>query len=163
TRVQVRARAARLHDRPTSGTVGDRLPHLVGTARCSVQQGDRPRARRQRDQGDQAGGESVMPALGLLASQLAVLAAGYSLLRAVGVAESKVSAARLIGLSYLAGWASTGVLLALALVLGVGESVPVILVLVGAQIVIFLWLGRKAEPLGPPSRPVLQSRHPLAV
>src|SRR5262249_29406358 len=103
-----------------------------------------------------------MPALGLLASQLAILAAGYSLLRALGVAELKVSDARLIGLSYLAGWASTGVLLALALVLGVGESVPVILVLVGAQIVIFLWLGRKAEPLGPPSRPVFQSRHPLA-
>jgi hypothetical protein len=104
----------------------------------------------------------VTPALGLLASQLAVLVVGYSLLRALGVAELKVKDARLVGLSYLAGWASTGVLLALALVLGVGLSLPVILVIVAAQIVIFLWLGRTAELLGPPPRPVVQPGHPLA-
>ena len=104
----------------------------------------------------------MTPALGLLASQLAVLVVGYSLLRALGIAELKVKDARLLGLSYLAGWASTGVLLTLALVLGVGSSLPVILVVVAAQIGIFLWLGRTAEPLGPPPRPVVQPRHPLA-
>jgi hypothetical protein len=104
----------------------------------------------------------VTPTLGLLASQLSVLVAGYSLLRALGVAELKVTDARLVGLSYLAGWSSTGVLLTLALVLGVGESLPVILVIVAVQIGVLLWLGRTTELLGPPPRPVVQSRHPLA-
>jgi hypothetical protein len=102
-------------------------------------------------------------ALGLLASQLAILAAGYALLRALGLAELRVSDARLIGLGYLAGWASTGILLTLALVLEIGESLPVILAVLALQIGICLWLGRKAEPVGPPTRPVAQSRHPLAI
>lgn len=105
----------------------------------------------------------MTPALGLLASQLAILAAGYSLLRALGLAELKATDARLVGLGYLAGWASTGVLLTLALVLGVGESLPVILAIVAFQIGVYLWLGRTAEPLAPPSRPIVQSSHPLAV
>ena len=101
--------------------------------------------------------------LGLLASQAAVLLAGYALLRAVGIAELKPADVRLIGLSYLAGWALTGVLVSLALVLGIGESLPELLVLLAVEIGGLLWLGGRAKPLGEASSPVVQSRHPLAV
>jgi hypothetical protein len=105
----------------------------------------------------------VISPAAVFASQAVVLLAGYALLRALGIAELKRADVRLVGLSYLAGWASTGVLLSLGLVLGVGESLPEILVLVTAQTVICFWLGRRSKPVGPPERVVVQSRHPVAV
>jgi hypothetical protein len=99
--------------------------------------------------------------LPLLASQVVVVAAGYAFLRALGIAELRASDVRLIGLAYLAGWASTGLAAVCALTLGLGESLPLLLALAAAQIVVCLWIGRTATPLGPPG--VEQSRHPAAV
>jgi hypothetical protein len=103
----------------------------------------------------------MTPLLPLLACQLVVLAAGYALLRALGIAELRASDVRLIGLAYLAGWASTGLLAVCALTLGLGESLPLLLVLAAGEIAVCLWIGRTATPLGPPG--VEQSRHPAAV
>jgi hypothetical protein len=99
--------------------------------------------------------------LPLLACQLLVLAAGYAFLRALGVAELRASDVRLIGLAYLTGWASTGLIAVCALILGLGESLPLLVALVAVQIAVCLWLGRKAMPLEAPA--VEQSRHPAAM
>jgi hypothetical protein len=99
--------------------------------------------------------------LQLLVSQLVVLAAGYAFLRALGIAELNASDVRLVGLAYLAGWASTGLLAVCALILGLGESLPLLLALVAIEIAVCLWIGRKTRPLDAPT--VEQSRHPAAV
>src|SRR5262249_9340885 len=115
--------------------------------------GDWPFPPRQRDQGRPAGSGWLSPALELVASQATVLVAGYALLSALGVAELRAADARLVGLTYLAGCASTGLLVPLALILGLGESLPGTVVLVAGQTVSCFWMGRKTKPLGLPAIP----------
>ncbi len=99
--------------------------------------------------------------LGLLAGQLVLAALGYALLRGLGVASLRRGDLKLLGLSYFTGWAAMGVLASFGLMLGAGESLPLLLAIAGAAIALCLWLGRSAKP--PPMPRVVQSREPLAV
>jgi hypothetical protein len=98
--------------------------------------------------------------LPLLANQLVLIAVGYAFLRALGISGLKASDLRLVGLAYLAGWASMGVLAVCALTLGIGETLPVLLALAAVEIAVCLWIGRSVRPIDEP--PVEQSRHPAA-
>jgi len=103
----------------------------------------------------------VTATLGLLAGQLVLAGVGYALLRGLGVASLNLADLELLGLGYLAGWASMGVLVSIGLMLGAGESLPLLLGVAVAATAMFLWLGRSAKP--PPRVRAVQSRRPLAL
>jgi hypothetical protein len=77
------------------------------------------------------------------------------------VARLRVSDLGLVGLSYLAGWATFGLLATLALMLGAGESLPELLLLAVLAIAASLWLGRSAAPL--PDASTVEPGHLAAV
>jgi hypothetical protein len=99
-------------------------------------------------------------AVGLIASQALVAAVGYALLRALGVAKLERADAGLVGLAYLSGWATLGMLATLGLILGAGESLALLLAESGIAIVACLWLARTTTPV--PEAVVVQSRGLLA-
>ncbi len=98
--------------------------------------------------------------VGLIASQVLVAAVGYALLRAVGIAKLERADAGLVGLAYLVGWATVGILATLGLILGAGESLGLLLAVSGITIIACLWLARSTTPI--PEAVVVQSRRPLA-
>jgi hypothetical protein len=102
----------------------------------------------------------LIATVGLIASQVVVAAVGYALLRGLGVAKLEAADVGLLGLSYLAGWATLGLLVTLGLLLGAGESLPLVLAVAAVAIVACLWLAGNAAPL--PISAVAQSHNPFA-
>jgi hypothetical protein len=102
--------------------------------------------------------------LGLVAIDSVFLVVGYSLLYALGLVRLRVGDLRLVGLSYLAGWALVGSVLSLALMVGIGSGVVTTLVL-SALLIGGCAIAGKRVAVTPDTPPTVEhgSRHPLAV
>lgn len=99
--------------------------------------------------------------LGLAANAAVVLAVGHALLYALGLARLRASDLRLVGLSYLAGWALLGSALSLALVVGIGPNLRAVGIVAATLVGACAAVGRRTTALPPGTR--ASSRHPLAL
>ena len=91
-------------------------------------------------------------ALGLAANDLLLPVVGAALLSLLGVTERLGVGVRLLGLSYLAGWALLGLVLSFALVLGLPFTVASI-VLVAVALVAACAVAARARRLSLPAQP----------
>jgi hypothetical protein len=103
--------------------------------------------------------------LGLVAIDAVFLVVGYALLYALGLARLRRGDVRLIGVSYLAGWALLGSVLSLALMAGIGSGVATVLVISAALAAGCVLAGRRTARTTPETTPTLErrTRHPVAV
>jgi hypothetical protein len=76
--------------------------------------------------------------LGLAALDALLTVLGYALLIGLGVVRSATRALRFLGLAFLSGWSLLGVVLTLALSLGLDAGLAVVFAVVGAGIVVCL-------------------------
>ena len=92
--------------------------------------------------------------LGLLANDAIALGVGYAFLFALGLVRSGAAALRLVGLSYLAGWALLGITLSLTLMAGIPLDLPAIVVVAGLAAAVCVGAGRRvaAVPDPPPRK-----------
>jgi hypothetical protein len=92
--------------------------------------------------------------LGLLANDALILGVGYAFVFALGLVRSGVAALKLVGLSYLAGWALLGTLLSLGLMAGVPLELSTVLIVAGVTAIACAFAGRRVQPVPePPPRP----------
>jgi hypothetical protein len=92
--------------------------------------------------------------LGLLANDVIVLGVGYAFVFALGFVRSGAAALKLIGLSYLAGWALLGTVLSLALMAGIPLDLPAVVIVAGIVAAVCVVAGRRARPVpDAPPRP----------
>lgn len=99
--------------------------------------------------------------LGLAGLDAIFLVTGYTLLYALGLVRLRLGDARLLGLSFLAGWALLASVLTLSLIAGVELRALTVVVAGAALSAAFVLIGRRRQP--EPLVPVRQSRHPLAL
>jgi hypothetical protein len=98
--------------------------------------------------------------LELIANDVVILMVGFALLYALGLAR-RLGDFRLVGLAFLAGWATVGLVLCGLLMLGVPVRLPTIVIAAGSLVVVGILVGRRTPAAAGGSAP--QSRHPLAL
>jgi len=103
--------------------------------------------------------------LGLVALDAVFLLVGYALLYALGLARLGRGDLRVIGVSYLAGWALLGSVLSLTLMAGIGSGVVTVVVISALLAAGCVAAGRRTARSQPETTPVLErrTRPPLAV
>ena len=74
--------------------------------------------------------------LGLIVENLILLAVGWAFLYGIGLASARRSDVKLIGLSYLVGWALLGSLLSFSLVLGIAFGIATVCVVAALTIAV---------------------------
>jgi hypothetical protein len=99
--------------------------------------------------------------LGLAANAACFLVVGYALLFALGFAELRLRDVRLLGLSYLAGWALLGSVLSLTLIAGIDLGVATVVLVTAGLVAGCALVGTRTSRAT--SVPARQDRHPLAV
>ena len=90
--------------------------------------------------------------LGIGANVLTVVAVGYAVLYAVGLARG-LDAVRLLGLAYLVGWGVLGLVVSYAMMTGIGFDLTVVLVAATVLVVACVVVGRFVPPVPAPPTP----------